>query len=182
MNSNSVKHQSTIIPPTPQRSTTLSPILVPFNQDGRFMAIDAYGRLWLIRRDGPEEPENYPDGLEGSVAGAAFPSDDAVLILRHLQGVKNPHVEIAEVAQRNGSAHITVRNLPKLDRDFDPNSSGLAVVLDDQNISLMTSHADGHVCRRIIGGVDIVSKSSSSFKLAEARALSTNSIPRMART
>ena len=142
-----VWHQSIVSPHPPERSTSLLPMLIPFNA-GRFVAMDAYRRLWFVRHGGPDQPETFSSGLDGSLAGAAVPSHDAVVLLRKVAGKNKLYVEVVEFAEGESNARISVRTLPQLDHDFEHGASDVAVVSSDEGTALMTCCADGYIRRR----------------------------------
>jgi hypothetical protein len=126
--------------------------LLPFHQEPRFAAIDGFGRSWLIRCGGQKEPDAFENLCEGSVAGAAVPTDNEVLILCKIHGIARHRVDLAQLSPGDGPVpipRITLRALTQLDTPFDAFKCGLAVVADVSGIRLLTIHYDGSLVRRL---------------------------------
>ena len=130
-----------------QRSPDLPEVLSAFHQEPLFAATDAHGRAFLIREDGPDRAEELFEPLEGVIAGAALPEDNAMILLRKFRGISNPMINIASLSYDSQTINISLREWSALDRPFDAYNCGLAATIGAQTLYLLTTYADGYVVR-----------------------------------
>ena len=146
---NREEQRKPLLPPPPN-GIEKPPILIPFNKHPMFAACDPFGRVALIRDKGPRRPESLEE-MPGAVAAVPLEEDNVLLFIRQMHGEGFARINIASIGQQDGALKSTNTDWGKLGRACNPDNCGISAKEINSSVVLLTSFADGTLCKTKIG-------------------------------
>lgn len=131
-----------------ERNSESAQVLIASHHEPVFIACDQHDMVFLIRKDGPEEAEAHEDRIVGTVAGAPFPNDEAAVLIRKFHAVDYPSADSVRILSNGDSASIGLRQGAKLDRSYNTDRCGVALVEEPDGTYLWTCWPDGVFVRK----------------------------------
>jgi len=131
-----------------ERNSEEAQVLIASRHEPVFIACDQHDMVFLVRKDGPEEAETHEDRIVGTVAGAPFPNDEAAVLIRKFQAVDCPSADSVRIVSVGDSASIGLRQGVKLDRSYNTDKCGVALVEEPDGTYLWTCWPDGVIVRK----------------------------------